>query len=142
MGIKFEIKAKAGIIYSVAEGEIGVGDIQANVTRYVADPLFHPELAHLFDGRSATFPFSGKEFRGLINLSKKYRPTAKTALLIDRESKLTYGLTRMFVGWRGETHQVFHDMTSARDWLGLPPEEADQQPITHPSGTVPQMTAD
>ena len=120
MGISFKIDAEAGFIFTVAEGEIGAADIQAHITRYTADPLYNPNLGQLFDARSAQISFSGGEAWSLATWSRKNRPTAKTAIVIDEESQ---GFARMYVGWRGEFHEIFHDMASAREWLGLPPEE-------------------
>jgi len=96
MGITYQIDAEAGVILSVAEGEIGVEDFRASVNQFMADPLYTPKLQHLFDGRAAKFLFSGEDAQGYI---------------------------RMYLGWRDGNHKIFHDMASAREWLGLPPEE-------------------
>ena len=58
MGITYKIDVENGVIFTVAEGEIGAADIQANTTRFTADPLYTPNLPQLFDGRSAQFSFS------------------------------------------------------------------------------------
>ena len=120
MGITYKIDSEAGVIFTVAEGEIGAADIQANITRFTADPLYNPNLAQLFDGLSATLSYSGEEARSLAAWVKEIRPTAKTAVVVDKEA---LGYARMYLGWRGETNRIFHDMPSAREWLGLPPEE-------------------
>ena len=119
MGITYKIDAGAGVIFSVAEGEIGMADIRDELTRYTADPLYNPNLAHLFDGRSASFSFSGEEARTIATWGKKNRPTAKTAIVIDEKAQ---GFARMYLGWRGEPQNIFYDIASAREWLGLPPE--------------------
>ena len=117
MGITYIIDAEAGVIYSVAEGEIGAADIQNIRNDRAADPHYHSKLDHLFDGRLATFSFSGEEAQNLANQSKQIRPTAKTAIVIDQESQ---GFLRMYTAWSGENQQIFHDMAPAREWLGLP----------------------
>ena len=119
MGMEFKIQMEAGVIFAVAKGEIGAADLLDFRNRYTGDPLYHPKLTQLVDGRSAKFSFSGEEARSLTNWDKQNRPTSKTAIVIGKEA---LGWARMFVGWRGETHKIFHDMPSAREWLGLPSE--------------------
>ena len=120
MGITYKIDVEAGVNFIVAEGEIGAVDLQDALARYTADPLFTPDLALLFDGRLAKISFGGEEARSLAARDKQSRPTAKIAILIDKEAQ---GWARMFVGWRGEASEIFHDMASAREWLGLPSED-------------------
>ncbi len=78
MGITYKIDAEARVIYSVAEGEIGAADIQNIRNDRAADPLYHSKLDHLFDGRLATFEFSGEEAQSLATWAKQIRPAAKT----------------------------------------------------------------
>lgn len=120
MGITYKIDVEAGVIFTVAEGEIGAADIRANTIRFTADPLYTPNLPQIFDGRSARFSFSGEEARAAATSGKQIRPTAKTAIVIDKEAQ---GWARMYIGWRGETHKLFYDTASAREWLGLPKED-------------------
>lgn len=120
MGITYKINAEAGVIYSFADGENDGADLQGLHTRFADDPLFTSNLSLLFDGRSAKFSFSGKEAQSLVIWEKQNRPTAKTAIVIDENAQ---GFARMYLGWReGKTH-IFYDIASAREWLGLPPEE-------------------
>ena len=120
MGITYKIDAEAGVIYSVAEGEIGAADIRDSRERYTADPLYTPNLTQLHDGRSANFSFSGEDAMHMGNWFRQNRPTAKSAMVIGTRSQ---GFARMFVAWGGENLGIFYDIASAREWLGLPPEE-------------------
>ena len=122
MGITYKIDAEAGVIYSFAEGKIGAADIIDNRKQVRADPLWRPNLDSLFDGRSAKFSISGEEARGLAIWAQRNRPTAKGAIVINRQAQ---GFARMFLGWEPGNQQIFHDMASAREWLGLPPEEEE-----------------
>ena len=70
MGITYKIDAEAGIVFAVAEGENGTAEIRDVVERFTADPLYTPKLAHLFDGRSPKFSFSGEEARNLATWAK------------------------------------------------------------------------
>lgn len=124
MGITYKIDIKAGVIFSVAEGEIGAAEIRENRDHLVADPMFNPNLNRLFDARLAQFSFSGKEARELTNWSQNNRPNSKLAVLIDKKNQ-NQGYVRMALGWAADDYSfgLFQDMTSAREWLGLPPEE-------------------
>jgi len=119
MGITHNIDPEAGVIFSVAEGEIGAEDIQANMDQYTANPLFQPEFRHFFGGRSASFSFSGEEAQKLATRSKNNRPNSKTAIVVKEGPT---GYARMFQGWRGDLTNIFYDLVSAREWLGLSPE--------------------
>ena len=119
MGITYKFDVDAGVVLTVAEGEIGAADIKANTIRFTADPLYSPNLPQLFDARSAHLSFSGGEARTAATSGKQLRPTAVTAMVIDKDSQ---GFARMYLGWRGDAHKIFHDIASAREWLGLPPE--------------------
>ena len=121
MGITYKIDTEAGVIYSVGEGDVGAADIQNVRNKRAADPLYHSKLDILFDARLATFKFSGDEAQILANQSKQSRPTAKTAIVVDRDN-WNHSMIRAYSAWAGK-HQFFNDMASAREWLGLPPEE-------------------
>ena len=86
----------------------------------MADPLFALNLAYLFDGQLAKFSFSGEEARSLAAWGMQNQPPAKTGMVIEKEVQ---GYARMHSGWRHETNKIFHDMGSAREWLGLPSED-------------------
>ena len=120
MGITYKIDAEAGVIYSFAEGDIGAADFRDVRKKIPADPLFHPDLVSLFDGRSAQISFSGEEAKSMADWVEQTRPDSKRAFVIDKKSQ---GFFRMYTAWGGENQRIFHDMASAREWLGLPPEE-------------------
>ena len=86
MGITYKIAVEAGVIFTVAEGEIGASEIRDNRDRLVADPMFNPNFNRLFDARSAQFSFSSEEARDLTNWSKNNRPNAKSAVLTNKKS--------------------------------------------------------
>ena len=71
MGITYKIDAEAGMIFIVAEGEIGAVDLRDSLAQFTADPLYTPDLAQLFDGRLAKFSFSGNEAWNLAGLDEK-----------------------------------------------------------------------
>ncbi len=122
MGLTYKIDVEAGVIYSFAEGKIGAADLQDRRNRFTADPLYHPSFVHLSDFRSAQVNFTGEEARNLAGWTKSIRPFSKVAFVVGSESQ---GFIRMFQGWTGddENMRVFNDMPSARERLGLPPDE-------------------
>ena len=120
MGITYKIDAVAGVMFTVAEGEIGAAEIRDARERFTADPSYADNLAQLHDGRAANFSFSGEEAQIMGIWSKQNRPTEKSALVINKEAQ---GFARMFIAWGSETQRIFHDMASAREWLGLPAED-------------------
>ena len=119
MGITYKIDVEAGVIYSVAEGIIGAADIRDLREQIRADPLLRPNFVSLFDGRLAKVSFSGREAWSLAIWARQKRPTAKGAIVITRRGQ---GWARMFLGWEPGNQQIFYDMASAREWLGLPAE--------------------
>ena len=122
MGLTYRIDAEAGVIYSVAEGEIVAADILGRREQLKADPLYSPDFVLLTDARSAQYNLSGEEARSLVNSFLATRHYSKMALVVGSGSR---GYIRMYQGWSGDdtSIRVFEDMASAREWLGLPPEE-------------------
>ena len=118
----YNIDVDSGIVYSVGEGKIEAADFRDLSQRFSADPLYHPDLDHLFDGRLVVFSFSGKEAWGLGFTSKRNRPTAKTAIVIN-SAKWSRGYIRMYLGYAEGNRSIFDNMEPAREWLCLPPEE-------------------
>ena len=67
-GISFETDAEEGVIYSVAEGTLGLEDIQDNREKLPADPRFHPDLVEIVEYRLSGFRFSDEEVKALASL--------------------------------------------------------------------------
>ena len=61
MKTKINIDVKAGVIYTVAQGEIGFSDLRAQRELILSHPDYSPEFDHIFDGRSACLRFTGNE---------------------------------------------------------------------------------
>ena len=70
----------------------------------------------------AQLNFSGEEARGLASWAANKNPVKRLAMVVGSES---FGFARMYQAWaeKGQDLYVFTDMASAREWLGLPPEE-------------------
>ena len=122
MGIEYKIDLQAGIIFLVGTGNIGAKEILAFFKKVISDPQFRPNLNTISDYRMAQIGFSGAESQDLANWTKKQKPAGKIALVMNPSG---YGFARMYQSWVEDNAKVniYKDMASAREWLGLPPEE-------------------
>jgi len=123
MTSEYRIDAEAGAVYSKFSGKIGAADVQNHRNRILGDPLYRPGLVHLFDACSAQFKGNGEESRKSANWYEANRPFSKVAIVIGPENR---GFLRRYLGWlqeEAETEKFFEEMGSAREFLGLQPEE-------------------
>lgn len=122
MGIEFKIDAGAGIIYAVAIGNIGVKDIESYRKRFLSDPQYRSELNVIADYRMARINVTVDEAQQLAIWHKEKKPVNKVALVMGPDG---YGFARMYQGWLAGSQdvEVFRDMISAMEWLGLPCED-------------------
>ena len=123
MGFVFEIDVEEGIIYSIAEGTIGLEDIQANGEKLVADPRYHPDLSHIIEFRLSRLSLSEEEVKVLASTHTLGVNPRKLAMVADgpqRKALLQYK------EWIAEEIlvEVFTDFGSAKEWL-RPPSEDD-----------------
>ncbi len=118
MGIEFKIDTEAGVVYTVGRGNVSFEEFKEHRRKLNSHPDFNKEFFHLVDYREATIDRSADEARQ----SAKIRLLAKVAIVAREKS---YPFARRYYGWTEEEGavMVFHDMASAREWLGLPPEE-------------------
>ncbi len=117
MGISFEIDTEEDIIYSIAEGKIGLKDFQAYEKNLLADPKFHTNLGEIIEFRLAGSKITDVEVEALAS-----------ALLADHTRKLamvflTAGPARE-LGLRYKELvkeimlvEVFTDLWSAKKWV-------------------------
>ena len=122
MGIEFQIDAGAGVIYALASGTIGVKDIESYRERFLSNPQYRSGLNVIADYRMARINVTADEAKQLAIWHKEKKPVNKVALVMGTDG---YGFARMYQGWLGGSQEVevFRDMISAREWLGLPSED-------------------
>lgn len=120
MGIEYKIDVVAGVIYTVASGNIGAKEIESLRKRILSDPQFQSDLNVIADFRKATVIFSGDEARQLANWDREKKMVKRIGVV----SNQGYGFFRMYQGWaeEGPDLKVVKDMDSAREWLDLPRE--------------------
>ena len=117
MDITFKIDVEAGVVYTVGRGNVSFEEIQEFRSKLASHPDFNKEFFHLVDYREVTMERSTDQAMS----SARSRLFAKLAIVVG---EMSYGFARMFYGWSEEgAVMVFKDMPSAREWLGLPPEE-------------------
>ena len=116
MGLEFKIDTEAGVVYTVGRGTITVNDVVEFRQQLKSHTGYNKNYCYLVDYREAIIDRSTSEARQLA------RPLlAKVAVVAGEQS---YPFARMVQGWtRDDSLMVFRDMASAREWLGLPPEE-------------------
>ena len=118
MGITYKIDAEAGVVHVVADGNLEATTFLSWMKDLFADANFRLGFDMVFDAQEAQIEISGNEAFGLARERQQGR-VGKLAIVATE----SYGASRMFAGWVGDRTRVFQDMASAREWLGLPPEE-------------------
>lgn len=118
MGLEFKIDTENGVIHSVGHGGHTVQDLFDHCQMIRSHPDYKESLVHLLDYRDVAVIRSTPEAFGLA----RFIFSPKVAVVAGESS---YGSARMVHGWVGNDSlfMVFHDMASAREWLGLPPDE-------------------
>ena len=115
MGISFEIDTEEGIIYAMAEGKIGLEDIQAAQKNVVADPNFSPALVLIIEFRMSSISMSYKETLALAD-SLPAEPPRKVSIVATGSGRELFVRYKDFV--RGKSNvEVFSDMGSAKKWV-------------------------
>jgi len=111
------------VVFFFAEGELGVMDILSIRNRITTDPSYSPKLALLVDGRLAKITFSGPEAVALGDWYKVNRPFSRAALVVGPKTRR---IIRKARAWSDDDDNIgfFEDMESAREWLGLSPNDA------------------
>ena len=116
MGISFEIDTEEGVIYSIAEGKIGLADLQAHREKLVADPRYHPDLGHIIEFRLGHLIISEEEAKTLASDHATGVNPRKLAIVgkgLNKKASLQYQQ-----GVKGKTLvEVFTDFGSAKEWV-------------------------
>ncbi len=114
MGISFEIDAEEGVIYSIAEGKIGLEDLKTYITDLWADPNFSPDLGHILELRLAHQNVTKEEVKALT-AALPVDHTRKLAIVADGTKR---ELALRYKEWVKEKIpvEVFTDFGSAKKW--------------------------
>ena len=115
MGIRFEIDAEEGIIYSIAEGQIGPEDLRGYAKNLLADPKFHTNLGEIIEFRLAGPNISDEEVEALASNLLAVHPR-KLAMVFVIGSARKLGLRYKELVRDKMVVEVFTDLKSARKW--------------------------
>ena len=130
MSASYRIDTELGIVFSVGTGTVTDEDLVNHQESVSRDPLFHPGLSQLVDGRAVTeVKATPQGIRALIS-GNPYGHGSKRAFVAPNDTN--NGLARMFELGRIDAEdefRVFRSMDQAREWLGLPPEIAPNEGI-------------
>jgi len=114
MGISFKIDAAEGIVYAMAEGTIGLEEIQAARNNLMADPSFSPDFVTIVELRLSDIKLSNREIETLA-LSQPGHPTRKVAIVVVGAGRELFLRYKELV--KGKPAEVFSDLGSAKKWV-------------------------
>ena len=122
MGIEFKINPESGVVFAVGRGKVTTKDFYEYRTRVMAHPDFKENLSNLADLREANLAWTTEEAMNFASDFSGKRIFGRVAAIADGSN---FALVRMILGWAGDEGfaNVFRDMKSAREWLGLPSED-------------------
>ena len=115
MGFTFKVDAEEGIIYAIAEGNIGAEDIQAHRKNVRDDPEYSPSLGHIIEFRLSNFNISEREGKTLA-ATLPLDTTKKTALIAVGSNKDWAIRYRTMIIDRIQV-EIFSDLSSAKKWV-------------------------
>ena len=115
MGISFKIDTEEGIVYAMAEGTIGLEEIEAFRKNMFADPNFSPDLVTIVEYRMSSIKLSEKEAEALA-FSLAAKRTRKVALVATGPGRKTVLQYMDFVKGKSNV-EVFTDLGSAKKWV-------------------------
>lgn len=129
MPISYSIDKNLGAVFTTASGRLTEEELLADKQKLTADPDFSPGLVELSDIRAVTDLAITPE--GVARMVMQDEEDAdklgshKLAIVVSKE--VAFGLGRMYESMTQNNMpnvQIFREMEEARDWLGLPPEDA------------------
>lgn len=132
MPISYRIESDLGLLTVTATGEISDNDLQAYKTALMDDPNLHCVSREICDFREAMFSDSSLSMVDAARLHQGvFAAVGSTKCAVIVANDLLYGLVRMYtqcVGRLGHEVLPFRGVREAREWLGLPVDDGDDQP--------------
>ena len=114
MGISYEIAAEEGIIYTIAEGNIRLEEIQAFRKILLADPKFRPGLGEIVEYRLAKISISDEDAKTLASTIPTELARKVALVAIGPEKKFFLRFKEMV---KDMPVEVFTDLASAKKWV-------------------------
>lgn len=125
MPMHYQIDSEQGILFIVAEGDIGQAERFAAMQAWLSDPDFRPGLHTLADFSDATNVPSLPELEEIAAFMRQYaKKIGQIKIAIVTKRAVTFGVARQFSALApGEflTVRVFKDRDEALAWLAEGP---------------------
>ena len=116
MGISFEIETEEGIVYAMAEGNLGIEDVLSFRKNLLADPEFNPDVRVIIEFRLSNFRVSDSE--GKILAAELPTGFVSKAALVHTAGPSKEWALRYKEWARGKVLvEVFTDVGSAKKWV-------------------------
>lgn len=129
MPISYSIDKNLGVVFTTATGRLTEEELLEDKRRLTSDPNFSPEFVELSDIRAVSDLAITPE--GIARMVMQDEDDAdklsayKLAIVVSKE--VAFGLARMYESMTQANVpnvRIFREINEARDWLGLPPEDA------------------
>ena len=115
MGISYYIDSEEGVVYSIAEGKIGLEELQAFRNNLLAEPNFSSELVLIIEFRMSSMKMSNEETEAYA-FSLPAKRTRKVALVATGPGRDTVLRYKELVKGKSLV-EVFSDLGSAKKWV-------------------------
>lgn len=116
----FEIDADRKLVICRAWGLLTDEELRDHYKRLLADPAFRPEYCQFADLRGVTeFTVDSRTIEDAARM-QVFSPGTRRAFVAP--TGVAFGLARMFSAYSasaGQTLEVFKDVHSAEEWLGV-----------------------
>lgn len=129
MSYKFHIDPRAGVVFFIAGADFTPDEFIRCISEVVSHRDFVTGFSHLVDLRAIAGHFAtGNDIRRRASIDKSLIAQlgeAKFAIVSSRDH--VFGLSRMYEMLTDETGisaRSFREMSKAREWLGLAPDDA------------------
>ncbi len=127
MPITYRIDLELGAVFTTITGVLTDEEMIRHKEQLVKDPDFRPDLKQLSDVRGIeSLDVTPEGVRHFAVMDKEHASRlGEHRLAIVASEDAVFGTARMyqmFTEQNVEHVQVFRDMETAREWLGLPPE--------------------
>ena len=121
MPASYHIDLRAGVVYSVFEGQVNNEELLDHQQRLSADPEFQPTMNHVVDARAVTATAVTAFGVRLVATPSIFGPGSRRAIIAGGDSHSS-GYLSMFKNLRsqsGEDIKIFSTVEDAQRWLGL-----------------------
>lgn len=120
MPINYQIDAERGMLFIVAEGEIGQPERMAAMKAWLTDPEFRPGMNTLADFTGATNVPTLQELEEIVDhIRRNVAVIGQKKIAIVTARPVIFGVARQFgaLAPGAVTVQVFRDRDAALAWL-------------------------